>query len=383
MTGVISAAPRALWYLTRGTGAVSMMLLTATVGLGIMHSMRWAPKRTPRFVMSDVHRNISLLVLVFIVIHVATAVLDGFAPIRWLDAILPVGGAYRPIWLGLGALSFDVLLAIAITSLLRSRMGYGTWRAIHWTAYGCWAVAIFHGVGIGSDTKQLWMQLLVATSIVAVLAAIAWRVAAGWSTWTWGRVSMAVSAAVLPIVLLAWMFAGPLRPGWAKTAGTPTRLLGSGSISRGGSNTGSNSGTGPVVALVLPPQTRISGQAQLNGSSAGGEATLSIQATSAGSPLLRLDIEIKGTESQQGFSVASGTVVLTPPDGAAVYRGTLTGLQGSTVMARLSDGQGDQIGTSIAMSITPSGTVSGELSIQRVSTPLTGSGATGTGGGGE
>jgi methionine sulfoxide reductase heme-binding subunit len=360
-----------------------MLLLTATVVLGIMHSMRWSPKRTPRFVMSDVHRNVSLLVLVFIVIHVATAVLDGFAPIRWLDAIMPVGGSYRPIWLGLGALSFDILLAVAITSLLRSRMGFGTWRAIHWTAYGCWAVAIFHGIGIGSDTKQLWMQVLVAASIVAVLSAIAWRVAAGWSTWTLGRVSMALTAAVLPIVLVVWMFAGPLRPGWAKAAGTPTRLLGTGSTSKGGSGSGSSAGSGPVVALVLPPQTRISGQAQLNGSSAGGSATLSIQATSASSPSLRLDIEIKGSEGEQGFSVASGTVVLTPPDGAAVYRGTLTSLQGSTIIARLSDGQGDQIGTSIAMSITPSGVVSGELSIQRVSAALTGSGTARTGEGGE
>ena len=184
MSAIVATTPKALWYLTRGTGTVSFLLLTAAVLMGIAHSVRWSPARTPRFVVQDLHRNISLLVIVFVAIHVATAVIDGFAPIRWLDAVVPFTSAYRAVWLGLGAVALDVLLAVAITSLLRPRLGFRIWKGIHGSAYACWVVAIFHGLGVGSDARQTWMLALAAGSVIAVVAATCWRVALGWSDWT-------------------------------------------------------------------------------------------------------------------------------------------------------------------------------------------------------
>ena len=361
MTGVISSAPRALWYLTRGTGAVSLILLTASMVLGIAHSVRWSPRRTPRFVVGDLHRNVSLMVLVFIAIHVATAVLDGFAPIRWLDAIVPFVSAYRPVWLGLGAVAFDILLAVAITSLLRSRMSYGVWRVIHWTAYGCWAVAVFHGVGIGSDTKQTWMMALVAGSVVTVVAAIGWRVAVGWSSWSPARLGLVTGALVMPVALAGWMLAGPLRAGWARAAGTPSALL-----TTSGGGTAAADGRG--ATLVLPSRSRFEGRAQFSGQqSEGGNLTLSVDAHSIDGPALSFHIEVQGVAAGGGgMSVRSGSVVLTPPDGAAAYRGTITGLSEGAITATLSDGHGDQIAVTIPMTIDPSGSASGEASIQPV-----------------
>ena len=108
----------------------------------------------------------------------------GSLPIRGSTPIVPFRSAYRPLWLGLGAVAFDLLIAVIVTSLLRGRLGYRTWRAVHWMAYGLWAVAVFHGLGIGSDSKQLWMLALVVVSVGAVAVAIVWRVAVGWPSWT-------------------------------------------------------------------------------------------------------------------------------------------------------------------------------------------------------
>lgn len=361
MTALISSAPRALWYLTRGTGAVSLILLTASMVLGIAHSVRWSPGRTPRFVVGDLHRNVSLMVLVFIAIHVSTAVMDGFAPIRWLDAIVPFTSAYRPVWLGLGALAFDVLLAVAITSLLRARITYRVWRLIHWTSYGCWAIAVLHGVGIGSDTKQTWMLSLVAGSVAFVVAASGWRLAIGWSSWSPARLGLAAAAVVMPIALAVWMLTGPLRPGWARSAGTPTALLTTGS-------SGVGTIDGRATPLVLPSRSRFEGRAQFNGQqSSGGELTLTVDAKSVEGPALSFHIEVQGVAAGGGgMSVRSGSVVLTPPEGAAAYRGTITGLSGGALTATLSDGHGDKIAVTIPMTIAPSGSVSGEASIQPV-----------------
>jgi sulfoxide reductase heme-binding subunit YedZ len=382
MIGATVVGSKALWYLTRGTGAVSLLLLTVSVVLGIAHSVRWAPRRMPRFVVADLHRNVSLLVVVFIVIHVATSVIDSFAPIRWLDAIIPFGSRYRPVWLGLGALAFDVLIAVAVTSLVRARMGYRVWRAIHWTAYGSWAVAVFHGVGVGSDTKQVWMLALVATSVVAVAGAIGWRVAVGWSAWTPPRLAMAMSVVLMPLALVAWMASGPLRAGWARAAGTPTAILTGGTVPAAG-------GTGTAVALVLPSQARFDGSAQLGNPDSAGQVTLTITGQTSGSPRLSLLIQLQGTMSNEGgLSVRTGTVTLTPPDGAAAYQGPLATLSSGGLSANLSDGQGDQIGLTIQMQIAPSGTVAGAMAISPGSVGSGGSSnggnfGSGEGGGGE
>ena len=144
---------RELWYLSRGTGFVTLILLTATVVLGIVDQQRWSSRAWPRFVLDKLHRNLSLLVLCVLGIHVATVVMDSFVPIRLVDAIVPFRSGYRPLWVGLGALALDMLLAIAITSGLRRHLGHRAWRAVHWLAYAAWPVALVHSFGTGTGLR--------------------------------------------------------------------------------------------------------------------------------------------------------------------------------------------------------------------------------------
>lgn len=167
----------ALWYLLRGTGAATLVLLTLSVTLGIANQRRWSPRRTPRFVLDRLHRTVSLLVLALLVIHVGSAVVDDYVSISVVDAIVPFVGQYQPFWLGLGALALDLLVALIVTSLLRRRIGVRTWRAVHWAAYACWPVAVVHGLGIGTDAAGGgWMLWLSVACAVAVVAAVGWRV---------------------------------------------------------------------------------------------------------------------------------------------------------------------------------------------------------------
>ncbi|MGH2911563.1 MAG: ferric reductase-like transmembrane domain-containing protein, partial [Solirubrobacteraceae bacterium] len=92
-----STGPSVYWYLTRASGTVALILLSGAIVLGVIDVRRWSTPRWPRFIVDSLHRNVSLLAMVFIVLHIATAVIDGFAPIRWLDAIIPFGSAYRPL----------------------------------------------------------------------------------------------------------------------------------------------------------------------------------------------------------------------------------------------------------------------------------------------
>src|SRR3954449_6779860 len=215
----------ALWYLTRATGGVALVLLTVTLVLGIVDVTRVSSERVPRFVVDAVHRTASLFVVLLVAIHVLTAVLDSFAPIRLADAIVPFGGAYRPVWVGLGALSFDLLLALAITSVLRARIGARAWRAVHWAAYACWPLAFIHTLGTGSDVRPGWMLWLSLACACAVALAVLARAATSYSA---GVAVTGVTAvlAIAGLALALWIPTGPLADGWAKTAATPPSLPG-------------------------------------------------------------------------------------------------------------------------------------------------------------
>ena len=166
----------ALWYATRATGLVTMLLLTAGVLLGILTTGRFAGGSWPRFLTVGLHRNLSLLVLVFLALHVGTTVADQFVSIPLTAAFLPFASDYKEYWLSLGAVALDLLLALVATSLVRTRLGHGAWRRVHWLAYACWPVAVAHGLGIGTDRGATWVLVLSMACVLAVLGTATWRV---------------------------------------------------------------------------------------------------------------------------------------------------------------------------------------------------------------
>ncbi|AHH96607.1 ferric reductase-like transmembrane domain-containing protein [Kutzneria albida] len=131
----------------------------------------------PRFAVAAVHRNASMLAVSFLLVHIATLLFDPYAQLRLVDLVVPFFGQYQPLWLGLGTLTLDLLLAITVTSLLRQRIGLRAWRFVHWAAYATWPIALMHAIGTGSDTSQLWLWAVFALSAATVAAALIWRCA--------------------------------------------------------------------------------------------------------------------------------------------------------------------------------------------------------------
>ncbi len=201
---------------------VLLCSLTATVVLGILASRRWGSDTVPRFVAPALHRNLALLSVGLLPLHLLTAILDPFAHLGLKDGLIPFASAYRPLWLGLGVLAGELLVVLTATSLVRPRLGYGAWRLVHWLAYLAWPIALVHAAGTGDDVAQIWAQLLGAACIVAVVAALAWRIAsAPPRLQTAGGVALGAAT----VAFAVWMGLGPLRPGWARVAGTPPALL--------------------------------------------------------------------------------------------------------------------------------------------------------------
>jgi sulfoxide reductase heme-binding subunit YedZ len=168
-----------LWYTTRGAGAVSLVLLSAVVVLGVLSALRFQSASWPRFLTTGLHRNVALMAVVFLALHIVTAVVDPFTHLGWLAAVVPFSSYYRSFWLGLGTVAFELLLAIVVTSLVRGFIGHKAWRVIHWLAYVSWPIAIFHGFGTGTDAWSAWLLALTAACVAVVAIAVGYRIRAG------------------------------------------------------------------------------------------------------------------------------------------------------------------------------------------------------------
>lgn len=164
------------WYAARAAGVVAYVLLTGGVLLGTLLAGRVRLPRWPTFAVTDVHRFVSLLVGVFVSLHVLTVGLDTYVHFSLAQLIVPGASSYRPLWVALGIVSAELLVAIAVTNLLRRRVGFRRWRRVHYLTFLVWAGATVHGIGSGTDSNTAWLRLLYVLSIASVLGAVTWRV---------------------------------------------------------------------------------------------------------------------------------------------------------------------------------------------------------------
>jgi DMSO/TMAO reductase YedYZ heme-binding membrane subunit len=169
-----------LWWVDRAAGLVLLVLLTGALVTGLRST---APRRVsgvPRFATLALHRNLALLSLCLLAVHVGTAVADSFVDIAWWQVVVPAGTGYRPLWVGLGTVAVDLLLAVVATSALRHRVGLRSWRAVHLLVWPAWLAGVGHALALGTDLHDQtpWAVLPVCACLVAVALAGAARLAA-------------------------------------------------------------------------------------------------------------------------------------------------------------------------------------------------------------
>ncbi|MGI8522373.1 MAG: ferric reductase [Nocardioides sp.] len=177
----------ALWALGRGTGVVALVLFTGSLVLGIVTRSGRSVPGLGRFGAADLHRTAALTGTVLVLSHVVSLSLDPFAQLHLVDVVFPFLGAYRPLWLGLGTLTLDLLAVVTVVSLLRHRVGPQVFRAVHWATYALWPTAVLHALGNGTDGGSTWLRGLAAVCVAAVALAVTWRLRPSYDGRGWVR----------------------------------------------------------------------------------------------------------------------------------------------------------------------------------------------------
>jgi methionine sulfoxide reductase heme-binding subunit len=317
---LLASGPNPLWFVARATGLVSLLLLTVVVVLGIITTGRWSSQLWPRSLFAGMHRNLSLLSIVFVAVHIAASILDPFARIQIRDAVVPYGAIYRPVWLGLGVVTIELAAAMIVTSLTRHFIGRSVWRAIHWTAYGLWPLALLHSLGTGSDSRAWWALGIEAGCTAAVVAAVFHRVRVAQVGWL-GRRAISMVTLSGMVTLGLWAVDGPMQLNWARRAGTPIPVA------------------APRVAAVAPKPTPLAAAATGSVIATGSSTSLYLVASKDPSISVTVTPTLDGhghelTVERDGWPVCKGPAVI----GATSITSTCAAMLVTVTLAQSQDG---------------------------------------------
>lgn len=331
---VAAVQTKALWYFSRGSGAVAMVLLTAVLVLGVAQLLGARSRLITRLVVTGLHKNLSLVALVFLALHIATSIVDGYVALRWFDAFVPFTATYRPVWVGLGAVAVDLAIAVIVTSFVRVRLGYRTWRFVHWLTYAIWPVALVHALGTGSDVRSPWLQGTILVAAVAAIAAAASRVARRRPARRLASAAAFGAVAVVPLTVGAWAWQGPLRDGWPNHPEVATIAA---PIAAGSTSTF----TGRFVKAV----------------STSGQPAIEITGSLDANPS-NVVMVLRGSQTGTGLSVEDGRLSIGSAADPTEWNGPLGPSPDGRIRARLTDADGAAMKVVVDVRLQADGTAS-------------------------
>ncbi len=168
-----------LWYLTRAAAVAAYITLTLTAGLGLLRSMARVEQRanaTYLWFLDETHQFVALLTAAFLALHLGSLLFDPYLPYSLVNELLPVNEPYREIPSALGVLSLYAIAIVLGTSWLRRRIPYKLWRALHYVSFALFVLVTAHGLLIGSDTGQAWMNAIYFGASAFIGALVVMRV---------------------------------------------------------------------------------------------------------------------------------------------------------------------------------------------------------------
>ncbi len=319
------------WDTARAGGFAAYILLSVAVSVGLVLRNRWQTPKWPRLITNELHGYLSLLALVFIVVHVLAVLVDPFTRFGLAEVLVPFVSHYRPVWMGLGIVALYLLLAVWLSSRLRTRIGYETWRRIHVLAYGVYVAATIHGLGTGSDTRSLWAPIVYASSVVVVGALAGRRLLVPAARGQRRRPALAAVGGGIVLLTATWAVAGPLAAHWGARAGGISGNHAVLSAPVGPKRNASVTRTG-LGAVRAPFRARFKGTLDVQPVDSAGRVTIRIDGALRGGTRDHLEIYIQGAPLMNGGVAMERSRVRMGAE-RALYHGEIVGLRGSQLVA--------------------------------------------------
>ncbi len=342
---------KVLWYITRATGIVSLMLMGIIILLGLATATKLTPKGFGKLVGPDLHRRLSITTLAFLGVHIASAILDPFVVVGFTSSVVPFVAKYRPLWVGLGTVSFDLLIVVIATSVIRHKFNHGIWKKIHYLSWAIISLALFHALGTGSDTQVKVVEIVYVALIFALGIAGTFRSLREYGFSFAQKITAGAGLFAVPLLLLVWATQGPLRVGWAKAANSFSFFPNIKLASTGSSVSTSTTVTAPTGSFTLPVSGTVTGSL-IESQTSSGLAIFTMRGSVAGTPD-KVAVQLNGSVQEGSLVLESSSAFLGTSTVPNLYTGTVSQASGATLVLSLTGPNGT---VTAQMNVTVSGT---------------------------
>jgi DMSO/TMAO reductase YedYZ heme-binding membrane subunit len=165
------------WVLTRVGGLTAWVLMAGSVISGLLLSSRLSDWQTR--VLRSSHDWLSGTGVAFVALHVLSLVPEGHVNMSWVDILVPFASPWKPFGIGLGIIALMLLVAVEITSLLRTHLSNRVWKGIHFSSFAMFWGATAHMALVGTDVWHPGIVTVVDLTVLAVFAMTLYRIIAG------------------------------------------------------------------------------------------------------------------------------------------------------------------------------------------------------------
>lgn len=162
-----------MWWTSRAAGMVAGILLVASLVWGVLLTTRaLKPVDRPAWLLA-LHRWLSTLACVGVVVHILALVADNYVYFGWREIFLPQASGWKRTPVTLGVIAMYLLIVVQGTSLIMKSLPRRFWKFIHYFSYLAVWLGILHAALAGTDvSNRIYQAVALLLTITAVTAAI-------------------------------------------------------------------------------------------------------------------------------------------------------------------------------------------------------------------
>lgn len=160
-----------LWYISRGTALVALLMLTVAVALGVVTWGRTTFSGIPRFAWQGIHRNAAIMGSTLVAIHIVAALIQPWSQLGILNVVSPIASRSDPA----AVVGVEGLTLVFVTSAARRALTPRLWRGLHLLVYPTWLLTVVHALRRGSDAATPWGMGVIAGCCSVVAVTLIWR----------------------------------------------------------------------------------------------------------------------------------------------------------------------------------------------------------------
>jgi len=165
------------WLASRASGLVALVLITISVGLGLMMAGKVMRRPGLSKKLMAIHEHTAVAGIVAIAVHGITLLGDPWLNPGVAGVAIPFTMAFKPLFTGLGIVGGYLAALLGLSFYFRKRIGAKLWRKAHRATVLVYLLGLVHAFGSGTDASAVWFRWWVVVTAPVIGGLFAYRIA--------------------------------------------------------------------------------------------------------------------------------------------------------------------------------------------------------------